>query len=50
MFTSGMGRHPPETYADLKQRNYTLYVASMGATGDVTAPNYEKYIISDADR
>lgn len=25
MFTSDMRRAPPETFADLKDRNYTLY-------------------------
>jgi hypothetical protein len=48
MFTSGMGRRPPETYADLKHRNYTMYIAA--STGDVAALNYDRILISDAER
>jgi hypothetical protein len=48
MFTSGMGRRPPETYADLKQRNYTLYFVE--ATGNVETFNLDRYLISDAER
>jgi hypothetical protein len=48
MFTSGMGRRPPETYGDLKQRNYTLYFVE--ATGNVETFNLDRYLISDAER
>lgn len=39
MFTSGMERRPPESYADLKHRNYTLYVLTK--TDDFGSESYE---------
>lgn len=29
MFTSDMTRKPPETYVDLKEQNYTVYIPNI---------------------
>lgn len=50
MFTSGMSRHPPETFSDLKARNYTLYVTSFNLTGEITNDDYDKTLPSDKNR
>jgi hypothetical protein len=48
MFTSGMGRRPPETYADLKHRNYTMFVAKI--PGIDAVDNYDRILILEAER
>lgn len=50
MFTSGKERTHPKSYADLKQRNYTLYSTSFSDSGGIIPDGYEKFFISENDK
>ena len=44
MMTNDMRRSPPETYADLRDRNYTLYIAD-----DKSVVTYFLYLMLNKD-